>query len=155
MSQLSGHCEVISNRLRRHQQNVNRASETWDRCVKIVVLSPYTDSLCRVRNKIMNVLSWHTDYAHTRIHVVYFLICCATREINTRITLSWAHKQFATRIHTWFCFIGCFWTTKIVMTTKGALADHFLLCIKVVHLRVFFTIIEYLSSPTMNFVCIF
>ena len=36
-SQLSGHWEVISNRLWRHQQNENRASETRGRCVKIVV----------------------------------------------------------------------------------------------------------------------
>ena len=28
---------------------------------------------------------------------VYFPRCCATREINTKITLSWAHKQFATQ----------------------------------------------------------
>ena len=33
---------------------------------------------------------------------VYFPRCCATREINTKITLSWAHKQFATRVHTLF-----------------------------------------------------
>ena len=33
---------------------------------------------------------------------VYFPRCCATREINTKITLLWAHKQFATRVHTLF-----------------------------------------------------
>ena len=33
---------------------------------------------------------------------VYFPRCCATREINTKITLSWAHKQFATRVHALF-----------------------------------------------------
>ena len=33
---------------------------------------------------------------------VYFPRCCATREINTKITRSWAHKQFATRVHTLF-----------------------------------------------------
>ena len=37
MSQLSGHCDVISNRLWCHQQNQNRASETWGQCVKIVI----------------------------------------------------------------------------------------------------------------------
>ena len=36
-SQLSGHCEVIGNRLWRHQQNVNRPNETRRRCVQIVV----------------------------------------------------------------------------------------------------------------------
>ena len=41
------------------------------------------DSLCRVRNKIMYVLLWRTVYALAR-------------------TLSWAHKQFATRVHTLF-----------------------------------------------------
>ena len=33
---------------------------------------------------------------------MYVIFCCATREINTKITLSWAHKQFATRVHTLF-----------------------------------------------------
>ena len=33
---------------------------------------------------------------------VYFPRCCATREINIKITLLWAHKQFATRVHTLF-----------------------------------------------------
>ena len=38
---------------------------------------------------------------------VYFPSCCATREINTKITLSWAHKQFATRVHTLFSIDTC------------------------------------------------
>ena len=33
---------------------------------------------------------------------VYFPRCYATREINTKITLSWAKKQFATRVDTLF-----------------------------------------------------
>ena len=33
---------------------------------------------------------------------VYFPHCCATREINIKITLSWAHKQFARRVDTLF-----------------------------------------------------
>ena len=32
----------------------------------------------------------------------YFPRCCATREISTKLTLLWAHKQFATRVHTIF-----------------------------------------------------
>ena len=64
-SQLSGHCDAISNRLWRHQQNENRASETRRRCVKIVVLSSFMDSLCRVRNKILHVPSWRTASAIT------------------------------------------------------------------------------------------
>ena len=36
---------------------------------------------------------------------VYFSSCVATRETNTKITLEWAHKQFATRVHTLFYFL--------------------------------------------------
>ena len=36
-SQLSGHCDVIRNRLWRYQQNENRASETRGRCIKLVM----------------------------------------------------------------------------------------------------------------------
>ena len=39
---------------------------------------------------------------------VYFPRCCATGEINTIITLSWAHKQFATRVHTLFYIYAIF-----------------------------------------------
>ena len=100
-SQLSGRCDVISNRLWRHQQSVNRASEAQVRCVKIIVSSSFMDSLCRVRYEITYVFSWRTVYALTRVFSgVYSPCCCATREINTPITLSWAHKQFATRGHT-------------------------------------------------------
>ena len=66
-SQLSGHCDVIGNRLWRHPQNEDRASETRGRCVKIVVLSSFMDSLCRVRNRIMYVLSWRTVSVLTRL----------------------------------------------------------------------------------------
>ena len=37
VSQLSGDCDVINNRLWRHQQNVNLVSEARGRCLKIVV----------------------------------------------------------------------------------------------------------------------
>ena len=66
-SQLSGHCDVIANRLWRHQQNVKRASETRGWCVKILVLASLMDSLCRVRNKIMYALLWRTVYTLTRV----------------------------------------------------------------------------------------
>ena len=100
-SQLSGHRNVISNR--RHQQNVKWASETWGCCVRVVVLSSFVDSLCRVRKAIMYVLSRRTVNALTSVHVgVYFLPCCATPEINTTVTLFWAHKQFITRVHSLF-----------------------------------------------------
>ena len=67
VSQLSGHRDVIANRLWRHQQNVKRASETRGLCVKILVLASFMDSLCRVRNKIMYVLLWRTVYGLTPV----------------------------------------------------------------------------------------
>ena len=55
-SKLSGHCVVISNRLWRLQQNVNRASKTR----RSMFLSSFMDSLCHVRNKFMYVLLQQT-----------------------------------------------------------------------------------------------
>ena len=73
-SQLSGHCDVIANRLWRHQQNVKRARHI-------------TGIMCE----------------DPPLSVIYgFVLPCATRELNTKITLSWAHKQFATRLQTLF-----------------------------------------------------
>ena len=66
-SQLSGHCDVIANRLWRHQQNVKLASETRGWYVKILVLASFMDSLCRKRNKIVYVLLWRTVYALIRV----------------------------------------------------------------------------------------
>ena len=66
-AQLSCYCDVMSNRLWRHQQGEDWVSETRGRCVKIVVLSSFMYSLYRVRNKIMYVLSWRTVSALTRV----------------------------------------------------------------------------------------
>ena len=66
-SQLSGHCDVIADRLWRHQQNVMRASEPRGLCVKILAWAPFMNSLFRVRNKIMYVQLWRTVYALTRV----------------------------------------------------------------------------------------
>ena len=73
-SQLSAYCEVICNRVSRHQQNENRENEIRGRCVEIVVLSLFMDSLCRVRNKIRSVLSWRTVYARTRVLFFVFIL---------------------------------------------------------------------------------
>ena len=64
--QSSGHCDVINNRLWRHQQNENGVSDTVTMC-KIIVLSSFMDLLCHVRNKIMHVLSWRTVSALTQV----------------------------------------------------------------------------------------
>ena len=95
-SQLSSHCDVIDRRLRRDQRNLNRASATRRRCVKLVVFN-VIDGFVMACKLFMHSLEWHFD--------VYFPRCWATREINTKITISWAHKQFATRVHTLFYLI--------------------------------------------------
>ena len=83
----------------RHQQSImtssaERKPSDWDTgtaCKDRHFLSSFMDSLCRVRNKIMYVLSWRTVSALTRdLFGVYFPLCFATREMNTKITLSWA-----------------------------------------------------------------
>ena len=101
-SQLSGHCDVISNRLWRHQQKVMRGSETWELWVKILVLASFMDSLYRVRNKII-MYSCDELFMHSRecYFGVYF----------TKITLSSAHKQFATRVHTLFSI----WFARVLL----------------------------------------
>ena len=99
-SQLSDYCDVINNRLWRHQQNVDPVSEARGRCVKIVVFIIILSSLCRVKNKIMYVLSSQTVSALTRVLFCrLFPSCFATREINNKITPSWALKQFVTPVH--------------------------------------------------------
>ena len=59
-SQVSGHCDVISNRLWRPQQNASRALETRGRCAKIfvfiviygfIILCLFPDLLSNVGNK--------------------------------------------------------------------------------------------------------
>ena len=83
--------------------DVNREGQTQGRCVKIVVLSSFMDSSCRVRNKVMYVLSVH---ALTRVLIwCLFPPLCATLEINTKITLPWAHKLLATRVHTLYIIL--------------------------------------------------
>ena len=61
-SKLSGNCDVTSNRVWRHQQNVNRANKKRIRCMMIVVSIVMYGSACRGKNRIMYVLSWRTVY---------------------------------------------------------------------------------------------
>ena len=63
-SQLSGHCDIIGNRWWRHQENENWVSEPRERWVKIVVLSSFMESFCRVRKKLPNYQ--HIVYTLTR-----------------------------------------------------------------------------------------
>ena len=47
---------------------------------------------------------------------IYFPRCFATREINTKITLSWALKRFVTRVHTLFSIYLCWcWDRQLML----------------------------------------
>ena len=93
-SQLSGHYDVISNRLWRHQRNESRASETRGRCKKIVIFIV-------IYGLVMSCKEWNNVCTFvTNCFATFVTNCFATREINTKITLSWALKQFVTRVRT-------------------------------------------------------
>ena len=62
---------------------------------RLRVVSSFMDWLCHVRNKIIYVLS-------SVIFVFISLVASQLAKINTNITLSWALKQFVTRVHTLF-----------------------------------------------------
>ena len=102
-SQLSGHCDFISNRLWRHQPNENRASETRGRCVKLFVFIGIYGCVmsCRIKQCMY---SRHEPFLRSLecYFGIYFPRCFATQDINTKITLSWALKRFVTRVHTLF-----------------------------------------------------
>ena len=84
-SQLSGHCDIIANRLWCHQQNVKRASETRGWHAKILVFSVIYGFvvLCKKYSCELFMRSLECYFGD------YFPGCCATRKINTKITLSW------------------------------------------------------------------
>ena len=67
MSQLSGHCDVISNRLWSHQQNGNWACGTWEDVWRFKFLSSFMDLLCHAKNNVMYVLPWWTNSALPRV----------------------------------------------------------------------------------------
>ena len=48
----------------------------------------------------------------------YFPSCEATREINTKITLEWAQKQFVMGVHTLFCVLHDITTIKTTIFTN-------------------------------------
>ena len=98
-AQLSGHCDITSNRL----TSEYRASDTRGRFVKIVFFIVIYGFVMLCKNRITHRLSWRTVFAPTRVLFWYFFPrCFATREINNKITLSWALNRFVTRVHTLF-----------------------------------------------------
>ena len=114
-SQLSGYSDVINNRLWHHQQNGNPASKARGRCVKLVAFIVICTVVfsCKKENNVCTRVT--TCFCtHSSVILVYFPRCFATREINTKITLSWALKQFVTRVHTFFSI----WCREVSVSCK-------------------------------------
>ena len=88
-SQLSRYCDIIRNRLWRHQQNEDRASKARGRCVKVVVF-------IFIYGFVMSYKKWNN------VCILVPTCCFTTRELNKKVTLSWAQRQFLTRVHTLF-----------------------------------------------------
>ena len=103
-SQSPGQCDVHSNRLWSHQQNVKRDSETRDLCVKIIDFIVVYGCImsCKKKNKIFILLG---DLFMRSLNCYFGVYCCAIWGINTKITFSWAHEQFATRVYTLFLIL--------------------------------------------------
>ena len=73
------------------------ANETRSRCVRIVSLPSFMSQWRHIRNKIIYTLSWPIFMLSLKLYFgVYFPPLFATK----KMTLSWAHKQFATQVHT-------------------------------------------------------
>ena len=106
VSQFSGHCDIISNRL-------------WSSAIDCDIISRMkpcewdTGMMCKDRHFFHNLWTlypckkWNnicslTTNCFEYYFGVYFIRCFATWEINTKMTHSWALKQFVTRVHKLF-----------------------------------------------------
>ena len=108
-SQLSGHCDVIVNRLWCHQQNVKRASETRGWYAKILVFSVIYGFVMSRKKKKYCMYSCNERFMRS---LECYLGVYFKHQLNTKITLSWAHKQFATRVHTlYYIYMASDWLT--------------------------------------------
>ena len=74
-SQLSGHCDLITNRFWRLQQNVKRTSEAWRWCVKIVVFIVIYEFVLSCK-KWNNVFDLVTKYLCTHFYALLFWCVC-------------------------------------------------------------------------------
>ena len=82
-SQLSGHCDVIGNRLWRHQQNENWASEARERCVKIIVFIGIYGSVMSCK-KWNNVCTLPTNCFCTHSSVILVLFPSLLRDSGNK-----------------------------------------------------------------------
>ena len=78
----------------RHNQNVNKASETGKACHLIVIYQ----LIVSCKNETMYALSWWTVCNALTWFFVYVYFPNFAREINTKITFLFAHKQFVTTV---------------------------------------------------------
>ena len=62
--------------------------------------------------------SHHVGNTNFKCAGVYFPSCATTREINTKIALEWAQKQFVTRVHTLFHFLHDITYPKMTLKTR-------------------------------------
>ena len=95
-SQLSGHCDLIANRLwRRHQQNVKRASQTRGWCDFSVIYG----LVVSCKNKIMYVRLWRTIYALTRVLFwCLFPSLLRNKHQNNPLVTAWTGRHASTYI---------------------------------------------------------
>ena len=94
VAQLSGYCDFISNRLWRHQQNENRASETRGRCVKLVVFIGIYGFVmsCKIKQCMY---SRHEPFLRSLecYFGIYFPRCFATRSWFVKATIAANHSR--------------------------------------------------------------
>ena len=83
-SQMSGHCDVISNRLWHHQQSENRANEKRGRFVKIVVFIVVYGSVmsCKKRNNVCTLVT-NCFCAHSSVILVFISLTETVRHSST------------------------------------------------------------------------
>ena len=79
-----------------------------DDVYRLSFLSSFMDSLFRVRNKLIYVLTCLTVYVLTRVLFWSLFPSLLRNTKNTKITFSWAQEQFVTRVHTLFSMYNWF-----------------------------------------------
>ena len=94
---IKSNCPVLDNNKTR--QSANRVYISWDVLYIWNVMNKIDSESCMYSSDELFQRSREGHFG------VYFPSCEATREINTKITLEWAQKQFVTRVHALFYFL--------------------------------------------------
>ena len=112
-SQWSGHRDIISNRLWRHQQNENVGSEARGRCVKIVVFIVIYGFVMSYKKKIMYVLSCQTGSVLTRV-LFWYLFPSLLRQNNPLMSAETVRHESTYIVLYWYTAL-----TSIVCYNHG------------------------------------